>query len=38
MQSQTIAFDVYGTLVDPLEMSRHLQMMVGDKAEALSKL
>jgi 2-haloacid dehalogenase len=38
MQSQTIAFDVYGTLVDPLEMSRHLQMMVGHKAEALSKL
>ncbi|MBQ0756010.1 MAG: haloacid dehalogenase type II [Amphritea sp.] len=38
MQSQTIAFDVYGTLVDPLEMSRHLQMMVGDKAEVLSKL
>lgn len=38
MQSQTIAFDVYGTLVDPLEMSQHLQMMVGDKAEALSKL
>lgn len=38
MQSQTIAFDVYGTLVDPLEMSQHLQMIVGDKAEALSKL
>ncbi|WP_290701975.1 haloacid dehalogenase type II [Amphritea sp.] len=38
MQSQTIAFDVYGTLVDPLEMSRHLQMMVGDKADSLSKL
>ncbi|BBB25605.1 haloacid dehalogenase type II [Amphritea japonica] len=38
MQSQTIAFDVYGTLVDPLEMSRHLQLMVGEKAEQLSKL
>lgn len=38
MQNQTIAFDVYGTLVDPLEMSRHLQVMVGDKAQGLSKL
>ncbi|UTW04126.1 haloacid dehalogenase type II [Amphritea atlantica] len=38
MRSQTFAFDVYGTLVDPLEMSQHLQMMVGDKADSLSKL
>ena len=32
MRSQTFAFDVYGTLVNPLEMSHHLQMMVGEKA------
>ncbi|WP_428035938.1 haloacid dehalogenase type II [Amphritea sp.] len=38
MHTQTFAFDVYGTLVDPLEMSRYLQMMVGDKAGELSKL
>ncbi|WP_299197857.1 haloacid dehalogenase type II [uncultured Amphritea sp.] len=38
MRSQTFAFDVYGTLVDPLEMSQHLQMMVGEKAGVLSKL
>lgn len=38
MRSQTFAFDVYGTLVDPLEMRKHLQMMVGEKAGELSKL
>lgn len=38
MDSQTFAFDVYGTLVNPLEMSQHLQMMVGEKAGLLSQL
>ena len=38
MRSQTFAFDVYGTLVNPLEMSHHLQMMVGEKAGELSRL
>ncbi|MBN0988023.1 haloacid dehalogenase type II [Amphritea pacifica] len=38
MHRQTFAFDVYGTLVDPLEMGRHLQMMVGDKASDLARI
>lgn len=38
MPGSTIAFDVYGTLVDPLEMGLHLQGMVGEKADDLSRL
>jgi len=34
----TFAFDVYGTLVNPLEMGLHLQTMVGGKADELSRL
>lgn len=33
-----IAFDVYGTLVDPLEMGEKLRPVVGDVAEPLAKL
>jgi 2-haloacid dehalogenase len=34
----TIGFDVYGTLVDPLEMNQHLHRFVGDKAEHFVEL
>jgi len=34
----TLAFDVYGTLVDPVEMRRHLDTLVGDEAESFGKL
>lgn len=33
-----IGFDIYGTLVDPLEMNGHLRPMVGDLADRLSEL
>ncbi len=33
-----IGFDVYGTLVDPLEMNQHLHHFVGDKAEHFAEL
>lgn len=33
-----IGFDVYGTLVDPLQMNQHLRRFVGDKAESFSQL
>jgi len=36
--SRTIAFDVYGTLVDPAEMGAHLETMLGDKARAFGQL
>ena len=32
-----IGFDVYGTLVDPLEMNQHLRRFMGDKAEPFSQ-
>lgn len=35
---QTLAFDVYGTLVDPLRMAAPLQAIAGERAEALSQL
>jgi FMN phosphatase YigB (HAD superfamily) len=41
---KAIGFDVYGTLVDPLEMNQYLRRFLGDEAEvshsygALSKL
>lgn len=33
-----IAFDIYGTLVDPLEMNEHLRPLVGEKADRFSEL
>lgn len=33
-----IGFDVYGTLVNPLEMQRHLRTRFGDQAEPISML
>ncbi len=33
-----IGFDVYGTLVDPLEMNVHLQPIAGEKADRFSEL
>ncbi len=37
--SQTIGFDIYGTLVDPLEMNEHLRPLVGkDLADRMSEL
>lgn len=33
-----IGFDVYGTLVDPLEMNRHFRLWVGDVADRLAQL
>lgn len=33
-----IGFDVYGTLVDPLGLDRHLQPLVGEKAPAFARL
>jgi 2-haloacid dehalogenase len=33
-----IAFDVYGTLVDPLAMAKHLKSLVGDRAARFAEL
>src|ERR687886_151580 len=33
-----IGFDIYGTLVDPLEMNEHLRPIAGEKADPLSEL
>ena len=33
-----IGFDVYGTLVDPLEMNQHLRRLVGDIAARFAQL
>jgi 2-haloacid dehalogenase len=33
-----LGFDVYGTLVDPLEMDEHLRSLVGEKAGRFSDL
>ncbi|MEN0087386.1 MAG: haloacid dehalogenase type II [Pseudomonadota bacterium] len=33
----TYAFDVYGTLIDPLAMGKHLQNLVGDEAPKLAQ-
>ena len=35
---EAIGFDIYGTLVDPLELRNHLQPLVGEKADRLSQL
>lgn len=34
----TIAFDVYGTLIDPFGVSQQLESLAGDKTEGLAKL
>lgn len=36
--SDAIGFDVYGTLVDPLGMSQHLEAVAGDLAGPMSRL
>ena len=36
--SMTLAFDVYGTLVDPMGMSLLLAEDAGDRAEAVAAL
>ena len=33
-----IAFDVYGTLVDPLAIADHLELLVGDRAGRFAEL
>jgi 2-haloacid dehalogenase len=35
---QSIGFDVYGTLVDPVDMGLHLEALIGDKAKAFGQL
>lgn len=35
---RAIGFDVYGTLVDPLEMNEHLRPIAGEKADRFSEL
>lgn len=35
---EALGFDIYGTLVDPLEMDEHLREMVGEGAERFSAL
>ena len=35
---QTIGFDIYGTLVNPLEMNEHLEPLVGEQAGRFSQL
>lgn len=36
--SQVIGFDVYGTLVDPVDMGRHLEVLAGDRAKQFGQL
>jgi 2-haloacid dehalogenase len=35
---ESIGFDIYGTLVDPLDMNEHLRGLVGEKADRFSEL
>jgi 2-haloacid dehalogenase len=35
---EAIGFDIYGTLVDPLEMNEHLRPFAGEKADRFSEL
>lgn len=35
---QTLGFDVYGTLVDPVDMGKHLSSVIGDQADAFGQL
>jgi len=34
----TLGFDVYGTLVDPLEISHYLQKLIGEKAKPFAEI
>lgn len=36
--AHAIGFDIYGTLVDPLEINRELEQIAGDKASRMSEL
>src|ERR671932_706769 len=36
--ADAIGFDIYGTLVDPLEMNEHLRPIAGEKADRMSKI
>lgn len=38
MIQQSIGFDVYGTLVDPVDMGQHLEQLIGTKAKAFGQL
>ena len=35
---QALGFDVYGTLVDPVDMGAHLESLIGDKGQAFGQL
>lgn len=35
---KTIGFDVYGTLVDPVDMGKHLEAIIGDRAREFGQL
>lgn len=35
---EALGFDIYGTLVDPLDMNEHLRGLIGEKADRFSKL
>ncbi|MFT5720554.1 MAG: 2-haloacid dehalogenase [Motiliproteus sp.] len=35
---QVIGFDVYGTLVDPVDMGKHLEALIGDQAKPFGQL
>lgn len=35
---QTLGFDVYGTLVNPVDMGQHLSAVIGNKADAFGRL
>ena len=36
--AHAIGFDIYGTLVDPLEINRELEQLAGDRADRMSEL
>ena len=38
MKKLTIGFDVYGTLVDPLEVSSYLHKLIGDKNKLFAEV
>ena len=38
MRKLAIGFDVYGTLVDPLEISVYLQKLIGNKAKPFAEI
>jgi 2-haloacid dehalogenase len=35
---EALGFDIYGTLVDPLDMNEHLRGLIGEKADRFSEL